>query len=325
MYVVGGLLDVSWLAPLGFVSYRTGEREEQQVVTYLFQLHRDLALDTKGLGSLLESEVEAIAIDADESIMLTVAVNNTKARAFYGRLDYWLDKSSPQNYSRPVEYMIMRKVPTEGESLAQRDARFWDHFYDTRRAFRQFESDDDDYRKARGVELFNAGQLMNKDVKVLRPTLQSACPHVLWAIVTRQIVEMGDPLRRGCDQSEAIGANMKGTIHRRVARNKIDPTGKGRTHHKRDASGAVVKSWTQILTCSRVMQAFRSECVRERIIRDPASEKYLQRKHFRLLTAGRSSKAVKRAREEAEAGIDIPAAVAKRVRGLREEGGEPGV
>ena len=50
-----------------------------------------------------------------------------------------------------------------------------------------------------------------------------------------------------------------------------------------------------------------------------------QRKHFQLLTTGRSSKAVKRAREEAEAGIDIPAAVAKRVRGLREEGGEPGV
>ena len=40
------------------------------------------------------------------------------------------------------------------------------------------------------------------------------------------------------------------------------------------------------LRVSRVMQAFRAECVRERIIRDPASAHLLQRKHHRLLKAG---------------------------------------
>ena len=61
----------------------------------------------------------------------------------------------------------------------------------------------------RGVETFNAATQAGKDMKVLRPTPQSACRHVLVNIATRQMVEMGDPLRRGCDQSEAIGANMK--------------------------------------------------------------------------------------------------------------------
>ena len=68
---------------------------------------------------------------------------------------------------------------------------------------------------------------------------------------------MGDPLRRGCDQSEAIGANMKSTIHRRVARNRIDKGGSTRTHTKRDAEGKITKQWKQTLKFSRVMQAFR--------------------------------------------------------------------
>ena len=140
-------------------------------------------------------------------------------------------------------------------------------------------------------------------------------------VVPRQIVEMGDPLRRGCDQSEAVGANMKSTIHRRVSRNKID--GKARKHTRRTAGGAVEKEWTQkALKVSRVMQAFRAECVRERIIRDPRSAEYLQRKHCRLLSQGRASKApAKREREKEEQAISE--AYKRRVRELREEGGEP--
>ena len=161
---------------------------------------------------------------------------------------------------------------------------------------------------------------VGKDLKVLRPTLQSACPHVLANIVPRQMVEMGDPLRRGCDQSESIGANMKSTIHRRVARNKID--GKERQHTRRNASGGIEKRWTQkALRVSRVMQAFRAECVRERIVRDPGSAHLLQRKHFRVLNHGRASKApIKEEREERRC---ISDAYKRRVQELREEGGEP--
>ena len=100
---------------------------------------------------------------------------------------------------------------------------------------------------------------------------------------------MGDPLRRGCDQSEAIGANMKSTIHRRVSRNKID--GKARLRKRCGADGVQKEHRMKALKVSRVMQAFRAECVRERILRDPKSAPYLQRKHHLLLSKGRSSTA----------------------------------
>ena len=96
-----------------------------------------------------------------------------------------------------------------------------------------------------------------------------------------------------------MNANMKSTIHRRVSRNKID--GKERKHVRRDASGAIKKRWTQkALLVSRVMQAFRAECVRERILRDPSSAHLLQRKHYRVLKHGRASKAP--VKEEGEEG-----------------------
>ena len=311
---------------LAFAAYLIHEREGEHVVTYLLELHRDLSTQrSKGLGSDLEADVEEKAIAADESMMLTVDAANS-ARGFYAKRGYWIDASSPQNHAtastrpRPVGYLIMRKYPTEGESVHERDARFWDAFYAVTRSFRVFESDTDSYREQRAVEVFNAATQLSRDVKVLRPTLKSACPHILTDIVPLQIVEMGDPLARGCDQSEAIGANMKSTIHRRVARNTI--TGKATKHTRRDASGAIVKQWTQkALKTSRVMQAFRAEAVRQRILRDPASAPFLQRKHFKLLKRGRASKAAAKGERPDER--NIAGAYVKRLRELREEGGEP--
>ena len=69
------------------------------------------------------------------------------------------------------------------------------------------------------------------------------------------------------------------------------------------------------------MQAFRAECVRVRILRDPDSRMYLQRRHHRLLARGRVSKApVKPEMPEERA---ISDAYKQRVRTAREEGGEP--
>ena len=310
---------------LAFASYLTNEREGDHVVTYLLELQRDLTdARSKGLGSMLEAELVAIATAENEPIMLTVFESNP-ARAFYAKKNYWIDASSPQNHAtarvqgRPAGYLIMRKYPTEGESRHERDARFWDNFYSLTRSFRAFTSDTDDYRKQRAVEVFNAASQCGRDVKVLRPTLQSAVPHVIANICPRQIVEMGDPLRRGCDQSEAIGANMKSTIHRRVARNKID--GKARTHERRDKHGIVKRSWKQTLKTSRVMQAFRLECVRERILRDPASAPFLQRKHRKLLDKGRASKAPVKGGAPDER--NIAKAYVRRMRELQEEGGKP--
>jgi len=162
---------------------------------------------------MLEEEVAAAATAADESIMLTVAERNSGARIFYGNREYWIDTSSPGNFAEKAPYIIMRKYPNQDESKGERDARFWDHFYASQRSFRVFESDEQPYRELRAVEVFNTGSQVGRDMKVLKPSMQSACPHVLTNVATRQIVEMGDPLRRGCDQSESIGANMKSTKH----------------------------------------------------------------------------------------------------------------
>jgi hypothetical protein len=140
--------------------------------------------------------------------------------------------------------------------------------------------------------------------------------------VTRQIVDKGDPLRRGCDQSESIGADMKSTIHQRVLQRTV--TGKATQHKKRNCDGVVIKEWTQrALKTSRVMQAFRAECVRERILREPASATYLQRKHARLLLRGRASAAQQREAEGAAHARSVEAAYRARLSELQREGGEP--
>ena len=113
---------------LGYAAYRTHEREGDvsDLVTYLFELHRDMkdAL-AKGAGSLLEAEVEAAAAAAGQWMMLTVAEKNP-ARAFYGEKRWLLDRSSPQNHTSCASYLIMRKNPLDSETIGARDARFWE-------------------------------------------------------------------------------------------------------------------------------------------------------------------------------------------------------
>ena len=117
---------------------------------------------------------------------------------------------------------------------------------------------------------------------------------------------------------------MKSTIHRRVLRRTI--TGKETTHHRRDRHGKITKTWTQhAIRVSRVMQAFKAECVRERILRDPKSAPWLQRHHHRLLNSGRVSKAWAKEKGPEREGSEISEAYVKRLRIAREEGGEPEV
>eukprot|EP00965_Chrysotila_dentata_P067134 2222217-Pleurochrysis_carterae.AAC.1 len=106
------------------------------------------------------------------------------------------------------------------------------------------------------------------------------------------MVEDGDPNRRTCEQSEAIGVNLKFDLHRRCCR-KRKLGASASTHCLRDSGGAVVKQWTQKLTVSRVMQVFRSSCVRESLRRDPLSMPYLQRRDYRIKENGFAPKAEK--------------------------------
>ena len=88
-------------------------------------------------------------------------------------------------------------------------------------------------------------------------------------------------MRRSADAGEAYGASIKDGIHRRTLRRKKAEAAS--THQRRDASGKVVKRWTQkALAVSRVMQVWRDIIVRNRLLEDEASSPYLQRKHLVL-------------------------------------------
>ena len=86
-------------------------------------------------------------------------------------------------------------------------------------------------------------------------------------------------MRRSADAGEAYGASIKDGVHRRTLRRKKAEAAS--THERRDASGKVVKRWTQkALAVSRVMQVWRGIVVRSRLLEDEASTPYFQRKHF---------------------------------------------
>ena len=83
-----------------------------------------------------------------------------------------------------------------------------------------------------------------------------------------------DPTRRGSDHAEAYGADVKDSIHRRCNRRKKSE--KRETHRNKDGTISHTQSG---ISCSRIMQTFRDQSVRERLLRDPESEPFLLRKH----------------------------------------------
>ena len=165
------------------------------------------------------------------------------------------------------------------------DAKAWDDFTGLSYSVRPFERDDQQYRQKRGVETFNAAGLVMAQYKRLQPGAVSACPHVALVVLPRQMVEHGDPGRRGTDHSESYGASIKDGIHRRCLRRK--KATEASTHKRRGPDGAILKTWTQRpLAVSRIMQTYRDMAVRERLLRDEESIPYLLRKHYGLKTTG---------------------------------------
>eukprot|EP00965_Chrysotila_dentata_P256189 6212466-Pleurochrysis_carterae.AAC.1 len=60
----------------------------------------------------------------------------------------------------------------------------------------------------------------------------------------------------------------------------------GSKYRKIGADGEVVREWAQSLSISRVMQVYRSACIREALRRDEKSEPYLQRRDHMLRAIG---------------------------------------
>eukprot|EP00965_Chrysotila_dentata_P037149 1236325-Pleurochrysis_carterae.AAC.1 len=70
------------------------------------------------------------------------------------------------------------------------------------------------------LHCITAGSRVGKNLVDLRGTLDSSCPHVLTNVVPRQMIADGDPNRRSCEQTEAIGVNLTFDLHQRCARRK---------------------------------------------------------------------------------------------------------
>ena len=107
--------------------------------------------------------------------------------------------------------------------------------------------------------------------------------HVLFFIVPRQMVELGDPARRSCDACESFGAKLKKNIKYLTCRRSL---GTGSVGHKRSRDA---QTWRQTFTKGYVQQAFTRQCVSEALRHGPDNAVFLQRKDARTVGKGRSS------------------------------------
>ena len=102
-----------------------------------------------------------------------------------------------------------------------RHSAIWDSFIALWRELVPFEADDDTYRMQRATSFFCAATTLCNGLTELDPGMQTWCPHILCNVVPRQIVEFGDPIRRGCDANEAFGASLKFILHNLVCRRSL--------------------------------------------------------------------------------------------------------
>eukprot|EP00327_Prymnesium_parvum_P008705 CAMPEP_0182811506 /NCGR_PEP_ID=MMETSP0006_2-20121128/8307_1 /TAXON_ID=97485 /ORGANISM="Prymnesium parvum, Strain Texoma1" /LENGTH=237 /DNA_ID=CAMNT_0024937469 /DNA_START=18 /DNA_END=731 /DNA_ORIENTATION=+ len=167
-----------------------------------------------------------------------------------------------------------------------RDARAWDSFRGLCHAMRPFEQDDLVYRHQRAVEAFNAAGHVMGEYKRLNPQAVSGVrmsPSALfpakwssWEIQDGVGQTTLSPMVRR-SRTPSIGVACVGARQAAV-------------HHRRNGEGAVVKTWMQkALSVSRIMQTFRDQAVRERVMRDEESVPYLLRQHYKLATTGFST------------------------------------
>ena len=174
------------------------------------------------------------------------------------------------------------------EPLMLQNAQAWDNFLnlvrELQRPWPQGATDTDDYRKARAVSYFNCMAPVCSDLLRLKPTLLSWVPHIALFVVPRQMVYLGDPMRRACDACESWGAMAKKIIKHLTCRRRVD---KGPTQHELKSGKG--KVWQQHFTKGFIHQAFERTCVRESLQHGPENAAFAQRADARRLAKGKAS------------------------------------
>lgn len=153
------------------------------------------------------------------------------------------------------------------EPLLNTNAEKWDRFLEwVRDTEARWESDTDIYRRERAVQWFNSAQRCSRDLYELKPTLQSWVPHIACNIVTRQIVQLGEPGRRSADACESFGACTKKVIKHLTCRRRL----------------------TDKFKKGYIQQAFNRLAMRIDLRHGKANAAYMQRKDARLAGTGRA-------------------------------------
>ena len=122
------------------------------------------------------------------------------------------------------------------------------------------------------------------------PESTSAIGNVMVEVVPKMIMAYGDQLKLGSDVSEAYGADLKFTIHKRVVRRRHSTTSKEHKRHKKSSTGDTeTKVWQQTFTRGRVEQAFRHVCLRRRLMTLPSYAHLRMRGHAVVADTGRAA------------------------------------
>lgn len=168
------------------------------------------------------------------------------------------------------------------------DAKSWDALLGYCYEMRPFEENTQTYKDKRAVAAFNKAGPMTQEYKRLKPNAEAAVCHATTCVIPRQMQKHGDPTRRGADHGEALGASIKDDIHNRCLRRKKST--KSRVHEVKDEHGNVVKTYTQSgLSVSRIAQIWRNMAVRDKLLAEAESERYLQRTHYKVAKTGFAS------------------------------------
>lgn len=111
------------------------------------------------------------------------------------------------------------------EPLMIANAGRWDRFlaliHYNQRPWLQGAADTDQYRQNRALRFFQLAVPVVRDLLELKPSMLTWVPHILLYIVPRQMVALGDPVRRSCDSCESFGAMLKKIIKHSTCRRRI--------------------------------------------------------------------------------------------------------
>lgn len=113
-YLIVSSQEESVKKMLAFAHFRFEEDDDDKPtaeVLYLYEIQIDTLVQRNGLGKRMMDILEMIATEYGmRKVMLTVFKINKEALAFYNKLNYVIDESSPSEFGEEADYEILSKI-----------------------------------------------------------------------------------------------------------------------------------------------------------------------------------------------------------------------